>query len=105
MTGPVTALKKIRARERVLVSVHHRNDRGTAVGIRKLDNEVPFLAGDDGPVPLRELEGRMDEAREAITRSLDLDPDLTLTRLQEIWQPLNATSILCWMSPFPLMAL
>ncbi len=29
--------------------------------------------------------GRMDEAHEAITRSLELDPDLTLTRFQEIY--------------------
>jgi isopropylmalate/homocitrate/citramalate synthase len=36
MTGPVTALKKIRDRDPVVVSVHHRNDRGTAVATAEL---------------------------------------------------------------------
>jgi hypothetical protein len=43
MTGPVTALKKIRDRDPVVVSVHHRNDRGTAVATA----EFAGMAGAD----------------------------------------------------------
>jgi hypothetical protein len=36
VTGPVTALKKIRDRGQALVSVHRHNDRGTAVAAAEL---------------------------------------------------------------------
>jgi isopropylmalate/homocitrate/citramalate synthase len=43
VTGPVTALKKIRDRDPALVSVHRHNDRGTAVAAA----EFAVMAGAD----------------------------------------------------------
>jgi hypothetical protein len=55
MTGPVTALKKIRDRDPVVVSVHHRNDRGTAVATAQL---AGMAGADHGEwEPLRERSG------------------------------------------------